>query len=704
MSVKETAVTSREHHMVSEAAYWMVVWGLYMASFSFGRLFLFSEGHDGFKLPIIYELQPFLGEFFYAFLLIIVFFLPLNLLLSMLVSRSKSSSCIIVVRFLLTVGFVALVVSSSILFKLSGSFIGIEAIRMFLNDTVQLFQHAIHFYSLKWTILIILAVLVFSYGIMKIVLTIVNRFRGKTILTSALVAFVLVLFGFNGVRLAAGFSSYMIVGEFGQTYELADFLNEKQLKTGPFSFMAEDIIFQILPTYTSVDLAAFRIRKNHQISMQEYLKNKQALSSKYDVIVLLIESLRPDQLRTFGGKRDVMPNLDKVAEQAVRFHRAYAQSSHSNYADVVPLSSHYPLRSRRTHIYPENPKYPRVLLHDILKPLGYRTAIISSQNENWGGMLNYLDTGNLDYIFHAAQMDGKLKNIADEEVGNKDVANWMMEGKKSGKIDDSITVSEAVRWIGSLEDSQPYSLYMNLQTSHFPYDIPDGFTHRFLNADKKTERKFKSGDFKGMRMSDIKDAYSDSLFYIDYQIGRLVDFLKNTGRWDRTLLVVSADTSTFFYGGFLGNGGWLYDEVVHVPLLIKAPGLEPGDDIRLVQHVDVLPTITGLLGLGQHPSFQGIDLFDESAYSKNRAVYMVAQSPISYQYGMMKDGWKIIYDRRSRKYLLYREPYLEKNVLSGNIEIGESMAQQLQAWVALQIGYYSSRDEMKEYYPPVIVD
>ncbi len=691
--------------LLQASAYWMVFWGLYLLLFPLFKWGFLNDVNDGFELPLVYELQPFLGEFFYSFLLITLVFLPLDLLVSSIIGRKNMSMGYgTFARMLLTVIFIAFVVSSSILYKLSGSYIGIEALRMFLNDTIQLVQHAIHFYSLVLNLLVVTAILAASLIIMKIMQWLVVRVQCRSILKASLLVFVIVLFGFNGIRLASSFSSYLVIEKFGQTYELAEFLNERQLKTGPFSFIAEDIIFQILPTYTYVDLAAFHIRKNHQISMEEYLRNKQTLSKKYDVIVLLIESLRPDQLRNFGGKRDVMPNLDRVSQQAVRFHRAYAQSSHSNYADVVPVSSHYPLRSRRTHIYPKNPEYPRVLLHDILKPLGYKTAIISSQNENWGGMLNFYDTKNLDYIFHSANMSSKARGGFSREFEDDEVANWMSGGTKSGKLDDRLTVSEAIRWIGSLGDEQPYSLYMNLQNSHLPYEVPDNFPHRFLKVDERISNRFKAGKLIGLQISDIKDAYSDSLFYIDYQVGRLVDFLKEKKRWDRTLLVVSADTSTFFDGAFVGNGGNLDDEVVHVPLFIKAPGLEPKDDNRLVQHVDVLPTITGILGLGQHPSFQGIDLFDTSAYKAERAIYLVAQSPVSYQYGMMQDGWKIIHDLRSKKYSLYHEPDLNRNVLSGNITIAETMAQQLQAWVALQLGYYSNKEEMKEYYPPVILD
>ena len=68
-----------------------------------------------------------------------------------------------------------------------------------------------------------------------------------------------------------------------------------------------------------------------------------------------VESLRSDQLRVYGGTRDVMPTIDALARESRVFTNAYIQASHSNYADLVPLSSQYPLRSPQMYEYPPNP-------------------------------------------------------------------------------------------------------------------------------------------------------------------------------------------------------------------------------------------------------------------------------------------------------------------------------------------------------------
>ncbi len=101
-----------------------------------------------------------------------------------------------------------------------------------------------------------------------------------------------------------------------------------------------------------------------------------------------------------------MPTIDALARESRVFTNAYIQASHSNYADLVPLSSQYPLRSPQMYEYPPNPTYPRVLIYDVLKALGYKTAIFSSQNERWGGMINFHRQSSLDRFFDAETFTG----------------------------------------------------------------------------------------------------------------------------------------------------------------------------------------------------------------------------------------------------------------------------------------------------------
>ncbi len=484
-------------------------------------------------------------------------------------------------------------------------------------------------------------------------------------------------------------------------YALSDrYRVSRNERSGPLVHALADFVdLASLPAEKLLANRSIGINRKPITPMDDYLAgvDRETLN-RWDVILLLVESLRPDQLETFSAQRAVMPNVDAVAREGWLFTNAYTQASHSSYADLCPLSSHYPLRSMRTHFYPENPSYPRVLIYDVLKALGWRTAIFSSQNETWQNMDNYLETGGLDHFLHSETYDGPTY-LMRNDFG---FAGWVKGEKRAGKIDDRFTVSEGIEWIGEQGD-RPYFIYMNLQSSHVPYEVPADFPRRF--GPERPDFYFGMANFPADKIEIIKDLYADSLAYVDHQIGRLVDFLRATGRWERTVLIVTGDTGQAFNEhGFVTHAGPIYNEVMRVPLIFRAPGLQPGSDGRPAQHIDVPPSLFGLLGLPPHPSFQGIDLFRPQRDAE-RSIFLVAQTPVADQYALVRSGYKLIYDRRQRKVSLYdlsedpgeledlagRRPFLQRALLS-----------RLQTWRKAQVDYYMDRHRHTREYPPVL--
>jgi arylsulfatase len=472
---------------------------------------------------------------------------------------------------------------------------------------------------------------------------------------------------------------------------------------GPLPFVLTDIrrTLQSEPENSSGS-KDIQIKQRPIISIEQYIATAQQRElNRWNVIVLIVESLRTDQLRLYGGKRDVMPAVDSLTQEARVFLNAYTQSSHTNYATIVPLSSHYPLRSARPYTYPKNPTYPRVLIYDVLKAFGYRTAIFSSSNEYWLGMNNYLDTGNLDRFLHAANFGGPTYVIQ----GDSGFADWVRRTKHAGSINDRLTVDEALRWIDGLGHDEPFFMSISFQSSHLPYPTPPDFPRRF--GPEKIDFKIRFGQFPREKAQVVKDIYADSLAYVDFQITRLVEYLKKRGHWDQTIIVVTSDHGQAFYEhGFAAHGGPLFDELMRVPLIIRAPSLPGGIEKRPAQHVDVPPTILSLLGLRPHPSFQGVDLF-EPLSSSTRSIYMVAQTPLTHQYGIIRSGFKLIYDELQQQYSLYdlnSDPEENFNIAPSKPTLLRELARRLLTWRKQQIDYYNDKTLHSREYPPILAD
>ena len=438
------------------------------------------------------------------------------------------------------------------------------------------------------------------------------------------------------------------------------------------------------------------------ITLEEYAASVDSESiRKKNVLLVVVESLRPDQLQSFGGERDVMPNLDALAQESRRFSDHYAQASHSNYADICLLSSHYPLRSERTHVYPRNPTYPRVLIYDLLKQLGWHTAIVSSQNESWGRMINYLQTGGLDHFFHSETYEGETY-VPRNDDGFED---FLLGGKRSGKIDDRFTISEAIRWIDSVDDGRPFFMYLNLQNSHLPYETPADFPRRF--GPEKVDFVLRFGGYPEEHLGVAKDLYSDSLAYVDFQLGRLLAHLRETGRLDDTIVVVTGDTGQAFgEHGFIAHANMVFEETVRVPLMVRAPGLAPGSDDRPAQHIDIPPTILDLLGLPPHPGLQGISLVQEDPHSE-RYRFIMVQTPIAHQYGVVWRRFKLIHDVNYDKMLLLDRVGDPKELTAYGPKYPALQAKlraRLDTWRRLQMDYYEDTGLHSRRYPPMMAD
>jgi arylsulfatase A-like enzyme len=486
----------------------------------------------------------------------------------------------------------------------------------------------------------------------------------------------------------------------GVTGTLGDlYASSRDERAGPASRLLLDLLDVVHPRRDApVADPAIRVVRSPILPIDAY-RARVTPARRPNVVVLLVEALRRDELTSSGGRRVVMPTLEALAREGTTFTDAICQSSHSNYADPCPLSGDYPLRSSRAYTYPPRPTYPRVLVYDLLKAVGYRTALISSQDETWGGMLNYLDTGGLDTILHAGNYSGPTY-VPRTDAG---FTAFVAGTKRSGKIDDRFTVREAVKWIDSVGDA-PFFLAVNLQSSHVPYETPADFVPPF-----PVKRDFDVffGHFPRERLSDVRDLYSNSLAYVDAQISELVDHLKRRGLYDDTLIVATGDQGeAFFEHDHAAHAGPLFQEVLHIALVVRGPGVPAGRDDRPAQHIDLPPTILGLLGLPPHPAYQGADLFSPDR-REDRARFAVAQSPVATQYAVLRSGYKLMVDTRRDFSLLFdlnRDPLERFDFSRVEPRRAEDLRRWLDTWRRLQVDYYEDVGEQTRTYPPRLVD
>lgn len=597
--------------------------------------------------------------------------------------------------------------SSWALFRSTQKFLDIDGIQFFQTNSVQLLQHVVHLEpdsALIVPLLSVMSTLVILFLPSQTLHRVPQRFQKKMVMHSAMLFLFLAYLGTLSVVLPKS-TAPMLDRNVGMIYSYADLVRMTRAdRAGPLSHLALDTWIAI--SQESADIVVdntIGIEWKAIVPMDSYIATvDDSTFKKKNVLLIMVESLRNDQLALLGGTRQVMSNVEVLARKSWVFANNYSQASHSNYSDPCPLSSHYPLRSPTPHVYPVNPPYPRVLIYDVLKTLGYRTSIFSSQNENWGAMLNYLDTGNLDKIFHSQTYNGPTY-VPVEDTG---FALFTSDNKRSGKIDDRFTVNEALKWISEKPNS-PFFIYMNLQNSHIPYTTPTDFPRKFGPRKSPFQIGFGSFPSDPHSVSIVKNMYADSLAYIDFQIGRLLEGLKILGLDNQTVVVITGDNGQAFYEhGFAAHAGKLYNEAVNVPLIIFDPDRNPRLDNQPSQHIDIPPTVFSLLGLPPHPSFQGRDL-SVSGNVEDRALYLVAQSPIAHEYAIVQSGYKLMYDAHNKMSILYdlRTDPAEKIDQSMAVpEVKTRLKKRLDSWRRMQLDYYQKATLHKRWYPPVLLD
>ena len=367
---------------------------------------------------------------------------------------------------------------------------------------------------------------------------------------------------------------------------------------------------------------------------------RHSMGKQRSVIIVAIESLRADVIHLRHQGREVTPNINRLAREGLQFTRAYAQSTHSDYADVCLASSLYPLRSRHHHYYRADDPWPKTMLYDLLKPRGYDTAIISSQNEAWGSMDQFLQTPGLDLFYHPQNSSAPTITTDRDPGFNREVQAGALV---AGKFPDRHTTDVALDWIKT-RHGKPFFLAMNTQSSHFPYLIPDDCPRPFQPCELDSDVKFSS--YPAEKAPIVRNAYYNGLAESDRQIGRLVDKLGELGLLDDVILVITGENGEAFHeNGEIGHAGNPVEPVIHVAAIAFAPGLiEPRVESYPFEHVDLAPTLCGLLGIESSANFQGIDVLAADRHpAEKRLLFVHVLSPIAQSDAVLRGGrWKYV--------------------------------------------------------------
>lgn len=334
-----------------------------------------------------------------------------------------------------------------------------------------------------------------------------------------------------------------------------------------------------------------------------------ALSAAPNVLFIMVDTLRGDHLGT-----GLTPNLDRLAEDGVAFDNAFAQASWTRSSGASLWTSRLP-SGHNADTKASRLSQDAVLWSETLQDAGVTTgALVNNINmtESFGfnqGFDSFLYEAP-DYRFGGTESVFaltfyKVVHKVAEKVftGNKQVASYYQPAP--------VVLADAQAFIEANSDSR-WALFVHLMEPHDPY-----FEHPALSDPEGAPFNgvgFARAEVETPDPADaeyLRAVYADEVRWMDREVAPFFEWLRASGNYDDTVIVLTSDHGEEFYE----HGGWwhgttLYDEQIHVPLVVKPASGGP-TGVRIpwqVRNIDVAPTLTAAMGIAADPSWVGHDL------------------------------------------------------------------------------------------------
>ncbi len=378
-----------------------------------------------------------------------------------------------------------------------------------------------------------------------------------------------------------------------------------------------------------------------------------------NIILVTLDTVRADRMGFLGSPRKLTPYLDALARQSVVFTRAYSQVPLTTASHATILTGTYPQFHKVNDFgIPLGEDLPYA--PDLLRARGYRTAafvgslILDPAAKSAPGFERGFET--YDAGFHRRR-PGENRYESIERRGEQ-------------------VATRALAWLNQ-HPRGPFFLWVHLYDAHDPYDPPEPFKSRYPSA-----------------------PYDGEVAYVDSVMGWFLSQLRSRGLYENSVIAVMSDHGEALgEHGELTHGVFLYDETIHVPLLIKLPHeVSGGKRIdRRVGLVDVLPTLLQAVGVPIPQDIQGESMLPFMktlrAGAGGKAVPAPPERPAYAEsdYPHRTFGWSALHSLRTGKYLFIAAPHPElydqvvdpqadHNLASSSEAVAATLAGQLESF------------------------
>lgn len=375
-------------------------------------------------------------------------------------------------------------------------------------------------------------------------------------------------------------------------------------------------------------------------------------NERANILLISLDDLRADSLGCYGYSRNTSPFIDYISTQGILYKNAFVAthgtfSSHSTILTGLYQGSLY---CGKTGIdYKVNERVPMV--QEYLKKAGYFTIGVTD-----GGLLSKAYGFQRGFEIYDDQGEGI-------EKGTEKVLNYLKENK----------------------DNRPFFIFYHTYEIHSPYNPPEPYNNIFgeyrsnIKPTNAELLKYVHTAWKDLSEEDLKflkARYDGTIRYTDDNLLKFFQKLQEFGFFKKYFLILTADHGEEFceHGGLL-HRDYLYEELIHIPLIITGTGIPKGKKINhLASHIDILPTILKMAGIKKMDFHPGKDLFN---IKKRKFIFCQYENR---RYAIRTEKYKFILngDGKLELYDLIRDPKEKENLSDKNLKICKKFKNELE--------------------------
>ena len=388
-----------------------------------------------------------------------------------------------------------------------------------------------------------------------------------------------------------------------------------------------------------------------------------------NIVFLLPDQLRPDFLSTYGASFIDTPNIDKIANEGIRYSRAYSASPVCVPARSALLTGMNAIRNGVSdNLHRVRSDYEAAGIAtwpQLLDDAGYYTAAIGKmhfypwdarhgfqrrvicEDKRWlevrDDYYHYLKDRGLRKL-HGNEHEGYFENRGAITHQNPWEHSW-----------DRFVGREAVHFVDNYGAEEPFAMMVGFPGPHCPYDPPEDFPEVFppdampasipeAEGDTPLLRKQNvdgnKGPWNGVDYTEfteehkkkIRAHYVGLVKGIDYEVGLILESLQAKGVLDNTIIIFATDHADYLGDHNLIGKASFYETCMSIPLLVRVPGMEPTVSDELVELRDVTATML---------AFAGVDRPENMDSRTLPGLPISTDEPRDRIYGLLTDGWMI---------------------------------------------------------------